>query len=56
MPESKFVTLVSAISIYMIELLKGFLKYAPEITFIVQLIIGVLTIVYLVKKIKYFKK
>ena len=56
MSESTFVTFLSAIAIYMIELLKDFLKYAPEITFIVQLIIGVLTIVYLVKKIKYFKK
>lgn len=53
--EKFFVCSLSALVIYLIELLKGFMKYAPEITFMIQLIIGVLTIIYLFKKIKHFK-
>jgi hypothetical protein len=49
------VCIISALNIYLIELLKSFMIFAPEITFVVQLTIGVLTIIYLFKKIKHFK-
>lgn len=50
-----FDTFLAFVSICIIEFLKDVQLYTPVITFIVQLTIGVLTIIYLFKKIKHFK-
>jgi len=42
---------IGFLTVYLIELLKSFMVYAPLITFVVQLTIGVLTILLLIKKL-----
>jgi len=42
---------IGFLTVYLIELLKGFMSYAPMVTFVIQVIIGVLTICLLIKKL-----
>jgi hypothetical protein len=54
--EKSFVAFIAMVMLSVIEMLKSIFKYAPEITFAVQLVIGLLTVIYLLLKIIHFKK
>jgi hypothetical protein len=50
-----FDAFIATLSICAIEFFKDVQVYTPLVTFFIQLVIGILTIIYIFKKIKHFK-